>query len=431
MTTISGTSCVGCAVDIRELKALEIAARSRVTFQKGEWLVPSQSGNGTYRVTIGQNPNCQCEDFQLAQRPCKHVLAAQLVKERDGGRVATCVNTDEVPKRKTYRQNWPAYNLAQRTEKNRFQELLFDLCRGIEEPPRHRKGGRRTYRRDMVFASAFKVFSTFSGRRFACDLEDAHAKGFVGYAMNPITVLGFIDSDALTPILYQLIERSAFPLRAIESTFAPDSTGFSTSRFIRWYDEKYSREQSGRAWVKVHAMTGTTTNVITAAIVDAPNANDCPLFRPLLEKTVTNGFEVQTVCADKGYLSRENLELAERHNAAVFIPFKSNSTAGEPGSVWERMFHYFQFNRPSFLSHYHARSNVESTFSMVKAKFRDHVRGKTDTAMKNEVLLKLLCHNIVVVHQAAIELGIEPTFWPSDKATGGERATIPFPRTGG
>jgi len=412
-------------MDMRELKALEIAARSRVVYDKGQWLVPSQSGNGTYRVRIGKEPSCTCEDFQLSQRPCKHVLAAELVSERDGGKRSKCIDADAVPKRKTYRQNWPAYRTAQMTEKTRFQELLSDLCRGIEEPPRHKKGGRRTYMRDMVFASAYKVFSTFSSRRFHCDLQDAHLRGFLSYAMTPTSVVNFFDSEAMTAVLYQLIERSAFPLRAIETTFAPDSTGFSTSRFIRWYDEKYTREQSGRAWVKVHAMTGTKTNIITTAIVDAPNANDCPLFRPLLEQTVANGFGVQTVCADKGYLSRENLELATKHNAAVFIPFKTNNVAGEPGTVWERLFHFFQFHRSEFLASYHARSNVESTFSMVKAKFRDSVRSKTDTAMKNEVLLKLLCHNIVVVHQAIIELGIAPTFWPDDEPTGGP-TVIPF-----
>ena len=51
-------------------------------------------------------------------------------------------------------------------------------------------------------------------------------------------------------------------------------------------------------------------------------------------------------------------------------------------------------------------------FAMVKAKFRDHVRSKTDVAMQNEVLCKFVCHNIVVVHSAIIELGIEGTFWP-------------------
>ena len=75
------------------------------------------------------------------------------------------------------------------------------------------------------------------------------------------------------------------------------------------------------------------------------------------------------------------------------------------------MYGYFQFRREEFLAHYHKRSNVESTFSMVKAKFRDHVRSKTDTAMKNEVLCKVLCHNICCVIQAQCELGIEAKFW--------------------
>jgi transposase len=87
------------------------------------------------------------------------------------------------------------------------------------------------------------------------------------------------------------------------------------------------------------------------------------------------------------------------------------SHSGKAGGLWEKMFHYFAFNRQEFLQHYHKRSNVESTFSMIKAKFRDHVRSKTDVAMQNEVLCKILCHNICCVIQAMYELGIEPTFW--------------------
>ena len=131
-----------------------------------------------------------------------------------------------------------------------------------------------------------------------------------------------------------------------------------------------------------------------------------------LEQTLANGFTVKEVCGDKGYLSRENLELAAKHGAVAVHPVQVNSVPGEPGTLWERLFGFFQFNRADFLARYHARSNVESTFSMVKAKFRDHVRSRTDTAMKNEMLLKLLCHNVVVVHQAIIELGIEGAFWP-------------------
>ena len=45
---------------------------------------------------------------------------------------------------------------------------------------------------------------------------------------------------------------------------------------------------------------------------------------------------------------------------------------------------------------------------MIKAKFGDSVRSKTDVAMKNEVLAKLVCHNIVCVIHEMYELGIEP-----------------------
>jgi hypothetical protein len=39
----------------------------------------------------------------------------------------------------------------------------------------------------------------------------------------------------------------------------------------------------------------------------------------------------------------------------------------------------------------------QASFSMIKAKFRDHVRSKTPVAMVNEVLCKLICHNICVL----------------------------------
>ena len=105
--------------------------------------------------------------------------------------------------------------------------------------------------------------------------------------------------------------------------------------------------------------------------------------------------------------SHDNLALVAGLGGTAFIPFKSNSQPGEAGSLWERMYFYYQFRREEFLKHYHQRSNAESTFSMLKAKFRDHVRSKTDVAMKNEVLCKFLAHNICVVIGAIHELGID------------------------
>jgi transposase len=63
-------------------------------------------------------------------------------------------------------------------------------------------------------------------------------------------------------------------------------------------------------------------------------------------------------------------------------------------------------NRDQFLAHYHKRSNVEATFSAIKRVFGDSVRSKSDTARVNEVLLKILCHNIRCLIHEARELGV-------------------------
>ena len=75
------------------------------------------------------------------------------------------------------------------------------------------------------------------------------------------------------------------------------------------------------------------------------------------------------------------------------------------------MYHYFNFRKQEFLQHYHKRSNVESTFSMMKRKFGDSLRSKTDVAMVNETLCKVLSHNLVVLIHEMYELGIDPVFW--------------------
>jgi hypothetical protein len=47
---------------------------------------------------------------------------------------------------------------------------------------------------------------------------------------------------------------------------------------------------------------------------------------------------------------------------------------------------------------------------MIKGKFGDRIRSKTEVAQVNEVLCKVLCHNISVVIQSMLELNIEPQF---------------------
>jgi hypothetical protein len=264
-------------MDARDQRAICLAAMCKIDRKDGHWLVPSQSEpNKTYTVSLdGENGKCNCPDHEKGFY-CKHVRTVRIVLKRelgmDGGITETRSITLE-EKRTTYPQVWSAYNIAQATEKKRVQVLLQDLCRNLPEP--EYKTGRRPHLvRDAVFAMVFKTYCGFSARRFQCDLNDAHANGFL-------------------------------------------------------------------------------------------------------------------------------------------IAFKANTT-GAVGRLFAKMFSYFKYRQEDFMKHYHKRSNVESTFSSVKRKFGDSVRSKTDTAMVNEVLCKLLCHNLCCLIQEQCELGIEPVFWPED-----------------
>jgi len=412
-------------MDGREQRGLAIAALCRLNHQEFGWLVPSQSRTDTQYLVDPERGTCTCPDHKEHGHVCKHVHAVRFTLKREMNKDGTITESKTLTftEEKTYTQNWPVYDRAQMVEKHRFLELLHNLCKGIPDYPQPKTGRRHAPFCDMIFAAVYKVYSAVSSRRFACDLKDAHEKGYISHLMHSVQTCEFLESPMLTDALQKLIEQSSLPLRAIETVFAPDSTGFSTSRFVRWFDEKYGITRSGRDWVKLHAIVGTKTNVITAVEIHDQDAADSPQFKPLVEKTAKN-FTVKEVPADKAYLSHENLELVASLGGTAYIPFKSNSSLGEAGTVWEKMYLFYEFKREEFAKHYHQRSNAESAFSALKAKFGDSVRSKTSIAMKNEVLAKVLCHNVCVLIQSQLELGIELVFWKNEPAT--ERTILPM-----
>lgn len=399
----------------REIKALQIAAKSKLIRKGKLWTVPSQTGHGEYQVNPDpESPNCTCPDHEFTQARCKHIFAVEYVIEREQTADGQTVVTETVKvTRKTYTQNWPAYNAAQTEEKSRLQALLYELCRTIPEPGQ-RRGRPRLSLADIIFASTFKIYSTVSGRRFQSDLQEAKRRGFLSKMPSYNSVFRYLEAEALTPYLYELIKLSAQPLKSIESDFAVDSSGFSTGQFMRWLDVKYGKVEDRRMWIKVHLMCGVKTNIVTSVEISDGYANDHGFFKPLVEAAAENGFTLKEVSADKAYLSGENLLTTLRHGAIPYVPFKSNSKAqtnyGPKSTLWTRMLSFYTDHRDEFLTHYHKRSNVETTFHMIKAKFGQRLRSKTLTAQINEALCKVLCHNLCVVIQSQHELGIDADF---------------------
>src|SRR5919202_4411660 len=198
---------------------------------------------------------------------------------------------------------WTSYNAAQSEEKRRFVVLLAELCSTVPQPEQRGKGRPRLPLSDMLFASVYKVYCGFSSRRFTTDLREAFVEGLVNSMPSFNSMSNYLAKPELTDILKSLITASSLPLKAVEVDFAVDSSGFSTSRFVRWFNRKYGRETDNREWLKAHLMCGVRTKVVTSVEVSGWAAHDTNYFLPLLEATARH-FEIREVAADKAYLSR-------------------------------------------------------------------------------------------------------------------------------
>ena len=396
-------------IQIRRQRGQAIAQTKKVAMKDGIWIVPSQSNpKQVYKVELRiDGAKCTCQDFASRGIKCKHIFAVEITVEKqvnlDGS--TTITQTKKI----TYPQNWSAYTKAQNEEVKLFDELLKDLVQNVDEPVRVGAGRPRVPLREGIFCAIQKVYSQLSSRRAYSLYRNAQGKEQIekAPAYNVINVL--LNRADITPALKELLEITALPLRSVETQFAIDSTGFRTTKFGEYCHIKYKTLQRHR-WLKAHLCIGTKTNVITAVEITDENGADCPQFKPLVETTYQNGFDMKEVSADKAYSSRDNLNVVGEKGGVAYIPFKSNAV-GNPrgkGRLWRNMFYYFQMHQEDFMEHYHKRSNVETTNMAIKTKLGDCLKNKNFVSQTNELLCKLIAYNITVLISAIYELGIKP-----------------------
>lgn len=390
----------------RQEKGFEIAKKKQIKTTKDGWLVRSQSGSGFYRVS--DTFVCNCPDSELHKTTCKHAYAVRYYLDIEQ-------HTKEGIKKEriklTYQQAWGVYNKAQTSEGKLFDELLSDLVREVQDPRPIQIHGRPHLDFNIaLYVAIKKVYSQMSSRRSMSLFGVSKEKGYLEDVPHFNTMSVLLNREEITPILHKLIAITSSPLRAVETGFAVDSSGFATRSFGAYAEDKYGTKKS-RKWLKAHICIGVKTNIITATEITDEDGADSPRFIPLMKQTVENGFKVDEAYADKAYLARHNLSYVDSLGGVPYIPFKENSTSKPQGTrIWRKMFHYFQFNKDDFLKHYHNRSNVEATFSSVKKKLGETLKSKNHVSQVNELLCKFIAYNILVLIQEMHELGIEPNF---------------------
>ena len=129
--------------------------------------------------------------------------------------------------------------------------------------------------------------------------------------------------------------------------------------------------------------------------------------------------------ADKAYASRDNCDTMEKIGGQFYPAFRQNTT-GNVGGAFQKVYHLMCANKEDYDRHYHKRSNVESTFSAMKPKFGESLRSKTTLAMTNEILAKVVCHNLTCVIHTMYELGIDPDFTIRKRCTPNQEVAHPM-----
>jgi transposase len=401
----------------REERGRQIAKLGGIRQLGARYVVPSQSANAnvpTYLVDIVEE-TCTCPDFETRRQRCKHVEATYFWLAMEG---AVNAETGEITlppkeKRKTYKQDWRAYNAAQTSETERIPYLLYWLCQTIdeEERPAGKPGRKPIPRREAIYAIATKVYSLLSTRRAEGAIKTAFARGHLSRVWDHNTIIRALADEDLTEILVRLIEESSAPLAAIEGVrgqYAADSTGIGTVTYVRHFDVKHRKMKCEHPFVKLHFICGTATHVICA--VKVSKRGDCPMLKEMIPMA-GRLHDMKQISADKAYLAKYNLAAIVEAGAEPFIPFKDNSVGMTSKSPhWRKMWALFTLKAEEFYASYHMRSNAESVVSMVKRNFGGSVRTKVASAQVNEILCKCLLHNLTRIIHMVEEFGIEISF---------------------
>ncbi|MFH1590904.1 MAG: transposase [archaeon] len=306
-----------------------------------------------------------------------------------------------------YSQDWSAYNAAKTSEDGLFKRLLAELLFLAVEEPIQGRGRPKVLVRNRILSMCLKVYYRSDLRKAVSILKELQGS-YIGRAPSFKSLDNFFNDEDLSKLLDRLILITALPLASMERTGAIDATGFSTSRIENWNAHKWSprKGQRHRTWRKAHAVVGTKTNVVLAVDVTEKNVSDISMVKTVVGDK-TKYFDMENFVADKAYLSREVLGFLHRLGLNPYIPFKVNSRShshGEP--MWNRLYRFFTDHQEEFMRKYHKRSNVETTFHMVKQRFGDHCLTKNFTANVNEIKTKFLCHNLCVLIQESFENNI-------------------------
>lgn len=148
---------------------------------------------------------------------------------------------------------------------------------------------------------------------------------------------------------------------------------------------------------KLSLACDSATHLILAATASTGAGGDQPFFDDLLFHAWRRS-DVRCVVADAGYDSEDNHRIArlERGVRSIIPPRAGRPTSKPPAEPLRRRMHErFAGRRDAAL--YGQRWQSETVNSMIKRNLGSALRARTTVHRRNELLLRVLTHNIMLL----------------------------------
>ncbi len=170
-----------------------------------------------------------------------------------------------------------------------------------------------------------------------------------------------------------------------------------TTLFDRWLSHPTDRSKD---FVKLHAAIDNRGAAHAIAMTDG-TTNDSIVFPYLIGDVDA---PVGVVRADKGYLSRDNVQMVEDMGATPYLKPKSSSTLESKGRfAWRHMHFRYRQDQGAFLSEYNQQRRAEAFFSKMKRRFGSSIRSRVGTMRRREVWVRILILNVLAVANEEVE----------------------------
>jgi len=317
--------------------------------------------------------------------------------------------------KKNYPRNFPVIYAAAKDEKLMFFSIIRDVVNYLQIPEKYYGNGRPTANvSDIIKNLCIQTYCRSTHWRVNSELVIAQDRGVVDNIYKKTALCKYMNQEELTLWLHKVYQTIAAGLGTLEVSASADASGMSVQYGRRRWVEVRDQHQLHKDYKKLHIISGAKTNMVYAVHVTDGRKHESPILKRLI-KDIKGKFSFREFSADSGYLSRKNVDLIASNGMEPYIMPKKNTRSLNKGSsgAWGKMIWFALTNPDLFKFFYHKRSNVEATFGMIKKRFGYEVRSKSLVGQTNEILTKIICHNIVVLSRALLEFSLNPEFMKS------------------